>query len=191
MLESKDFPALTMADLQALLWYPEKRLYDTAKSKEDQESEGYEDDEAPDYANAARNLVVSKGVAEAAVRSAYARIDADVQAARRAGRVEREGDRGRGAEGVPGSQSGASEGETLGQTAPTFYSALERFLETNKTAKVLDAQCEGVKWTSLPTCSPRLLPRPIKAAQAGIPLSCSELTRVNALRLELREKPPL
>ena len=47
---------LTMSDLQALLWYPEKRLYDTAKQK-DGESRGYEDDEAPDYANAARKAV--------------------------------------------------------------------------------------------------------------------------------------
>lgn len=47
---------LTMSDLQALLWYPEKRLYDTAKQK-DGESRGYQDDEAPDYANAARKAV--------------------------------------------------------------------------------------------------------------------------------------
>ena len=48
---------LTMSDLQALLWYPEKRLYDTAKQKDGGESRGYKDDEAPDYANAARKSV--------------------------------------------------------------------------------------------------------------------------------------
>ena len=48
--------ALTMSDLQALLWYPEKRLYDTAKQK-DGESRGYKDDEAPDYANAAKTAI--------------------------------------------------------------------------------------------------------------------------------------
>jgi hypothetical protein len=47
---------LNMSDLQALLWYPEKRLYDTAKQK-DGESRGYKDDEAPDYANAAKTSV--------------------------------------------------------------------------------------------------------------------------------------
>ena len=47
---------LNMSDLQALLWYPEKRLYDTAKQK-DGESRGYKDDEAPDYANAAKAAV--------------------------------------------------------------------------------------------------------------------------------------
>lgn len=52
---------MTMADLQALLWYPEKRLYDAAKSAEDS-AEGYSDDEAPDYANAAIGLAKDQGV---------------------------------------------------------------------------------------------------------------------------------
>ena len=49
-------PDLTMADLQALLWYPEKRLYDSAKLVEAEDTKGYVDDEAPDYANAAVGL---------------------------------------------------------------------------------------------------------------------------------------
>ena len=48
---------LNMSDLQALLWYPEKLLYDTAKKSVGEESKGYKDDEAPDYANAARKFV--------------------------------------------------------------------------------------------------------------------------------------
>jgi len=48
---------LNMSDLQALLWYPEKLLYDTAKKPVGEESKGYKDDEAPDYANAARKFV--------------------------------------------------------------------------------------------------------------------------------------
>ena len=55
-----DMADLTMADLQALLWYPEKRLYDSAKKKPGEEALGYEQDEAPDYANAARKLVTSR-----------------------------------------------------------------------------------------------------------------------------------
>lgn len=51
---------LTMSDLQALLWYPEKRLYDSSKAPEGEESRGYADDEAPDYANAARKLVEAR-----------------------------------------------------------------------------------------------------------------------------------
>lgn len=49
-----------MSDLQALLWYPEKRLYDSSKAPEGEESRGYADDEAPDYANAARKLVEAR-----------------------------------------------------------------------------------------------------------------------------------
>ncbi len=48
--------ALTMSDLQALLWYPEKLLYDKAKQT-DGDTRGYTDEEAPDYANAARKAV--------------------------------------------------------------------------------------------------------------------------------------
>lgn len=62
-------PGLTMVDLQAVLWYPEKTLYEMAKeadekrnSKGEQDEEGYADDEAPDYANAARDLALSLGV---------------------------------------------------------------------------------------------------------------------------------
>jgi len=55
--QNPEFKDITMSDLQALLWYPEKRLYDTAKQNEGDESRGYEDDEAPDYANAARKIV--------------------------------------------------------------------------------------------------------------------------------------
>lgn len=62
---------LTMADLQALLWYPEKRLYDSAKS--DETLEGYGDDEAPDYANAAASLARGRGIAEEAIAAALAR----------------------------------------------------------------------------------------------------------------------
>jgi hypothetical protein len=61
---------MEMADLQALLWYPEKRLYDSAKS--DDELGGYEDDEAPDYANAAVALARSKGVSNDAIAAALA-----------------------------------------------------------------------------------------------------------------------
>ncbi len=67
----KENPDLTMADLQALLWYPEKRLYDKAKSAADI-ADGYADDEAPDYANAAINLAVSLGIDENVAKEAAA-----------------------------------------------------------------------------------------------------------------------
>ena len=104
-----DNPELTMADLQAVLWYPEKRLYDTAKEdsgravqldmfgaeRTEQESLlGYENDDAPDYANAAVALARAEGVAQekidAALQRASARVDA-AQRAKRAGRADRGG----------------------------------------------------------------------------------------------------
>jgi hypothetical protein len=62
-----EYADLTMADLQAALWYAEKRLYETAKEdiQVDEESiEGYADDEAPDYANAASNVARASGVSD-------------------------------------------------------------------------------------------------------------------------------
>ena len=60
---------MTMSDLQALLWYPERRLYDAAKADEEIEA-GYEDDEAPDYANAALELALANGVSKTRVLAA-------------------------------------------------------------------------------------------------------------------------
>lgn len=67
-------PKLTMADLQALLWYPEKRLYEAAKT--DEVSEGYDDDSAPDYANAAILVAKNAGVSDEAIKQAAVEVDA-------------------------------------------------------------------------------------------------------------------
>lgn len=88
----KEFPALTMSDFQALLWYPEKRLYDAAKTQ-DEATDGYEDDEAPDYANAAAKLARAQGVSDADIRAAVAAVDAELSAADRAAGA-RPGERG-------------------------------------------------------------------------------------------------
>lgn len=65
----KTNPDLTMSDLQALLWYGEKRLYDKARSAEDV-ADGYVDEDAPDYANAAMTLARSFGISENAIKEA-------------------------------------------------------------------------------------------------------------------------
>ena len=96
----KDYPALTMSDLQALLWYPEKRLYDAAKTS-DEATDGYEDDEAPDYANAAAKLARSQGIPDADIAAASAAVDAELQAAVGAAGVQR-GERG------PGDRTGSA-----------------------------------------------------------------------------------
>jgi hypothetical protein len=74
---------LTMADLQAVLWYAEKRLYETAKVKADQDdvdssdADGYEDDEAPDYANAAIGVARKQGVSENRINKVLQKIKND------------------------------------------------------------------------------------------------------------------
>ena len=74
---------LTMADLQAVLWYAEKRLYETAKVKADQDAidssdaDGYEDDEAPDYANAAIGVARENGVSSKRINEVLEKIKND------------------------------------------------------------------------------------------------------------------
>lgn len=73
----KQYPGLTMSDLQALLWYPEKRLYDAAGAiAEDDDAEaGYADDEAPDYANSAVKLAGLAGVEKSKIDAAIKEVD--------------------------------------------------------------------------------------------------------------------
>ena len=78
-LLQQEQPSLTMADLQALLWYPEKRLYDAAKTKDDQADTGYEDDAAPDYANAAAALAKELGVSEDLINQTIQEVDNELR----------------------------------------------------------------------------------------------------------------
>ena len=74
---------LAIADLQAVLWYPEKRLYDTATKKNN-------DDAPPDYATAASALARAKGISEHAITGALDAAQADYDRdARAAGRRAR------------------------------------------------------------------------------------------------------
>jgi len=62
---------LTMADLQAVYWYMEKRLYENAKvTVDDKSDEGYADEEAPDYANASIAVAREAGIEQAAIDQA-------------------------------------------------------------------------------------------------------------------------
>lgn len=84
----KTHPDLTMADLQAVLWYPEKTLYESAKGAVGVESE-YEEGNAPDYDNAAITIAREAGVPEELIRAADAAVDKELRAedsARRTGR---------------------------------------------------------------------------------------------------------
>jgi hypothetical protein len=69
--EDPKYRDLTMADLQAVLWYMEKRLYENAKVDADAGStKGYTQEEAPDYANAAIQVARNAGIAESAIEQA-------------------------------------------------------------------------------------------------------------------------
>ena len=78
-LLQQEQPSLTMADLQALLWYPEKRLYDAAKTKDEQADTGYEDEAAPDYANAAAALAKDMGVSEDLINQTIQEVDNELR----------------------------------------------------------------------------------------------------------------
>lgn len=71
----KDYPDLTMADLQAVYWYPEKRLYDVAKVDEDTDELTYDKGGLPDYEQAAIAFVSERNVKRAAINKEIKRID--------------------------------------------------------------------------------------------------------------------
>lgn len=75
---------LTMADLQAVLWYAEKRLYESAKdSNVDQEStNGYSDEDAPDYANAAAGVARELGISDRKINNALKKESKDERSRR-------------------------------------------------------------------------------------------------------------
>ena len=75
----QDYPTLTMADLQALVWYPEKKLYDSAKLKETIVETNYEDNEAPDYANAAVEFAARMGVSNEDIQIAIQEVNDELQ----------------------------------------------------------------------------------------------------------------
>ena len=71
----KDYPDLTMADLQAVYWYPEKRLYDVAKVDEDTDELTYDKGGLPDYEQAAIAFVSERDVKRAEINKEIKRID--------------------------------------------------------------------------------------------------------------------
>ncbi|OXE35709.1 MAG: hypothetical protein CGW95_12205 [Phenylobacterium zucineum] len=72
--KTPEYKDLQMADLQAVLWYAEKRLYESAKEDpSDEEVAGYSDSEAPDYANAAADVARSAGVSDRKIKNALTR----------------------------------------------------------------------------------------------------------------------
>lgn len=69
---------LTMADLQAALWYAEKKIYENTKS-EGEFVEDYEQDDAPDYANVMRDVAIKRGVPMERLKEIANRIDKEIE----------------------------------------------------------------------------------------------------------------
>lgn len=139
------YPALTMSDLQALLWYPEKRLYDAAKTAEEGET-SYEDDEAPDYANAAAALAKELGVSQDLIDQTIAEVDDELQAAeraRRAGRGAGDGILGQGAQQGVLNQAGRAEEVSLTEEEKALAEDIKSnggvTLDKNGNAAVIDS----------------------------------------------------
>jgi hypothetical protein len=83
--QDPQYADLTMADLQAALWYAEKRLYESAKEDiavDEESTEGYSDEDAPDYANAAAALARSKGVSDRKINNALKKESKDERSRR-------------------------------------------------------------------------------------------------------------
>ena len=88
-VRKRGYPNMTMSDLQALLWYPERRLYDVAK--ESNVSEGYTDDEAPDYANAAAKLARLNGIPDSEIKAVVTKTEKEYE--NRAATIQRDAGR--------------------------------------------------------------------------------------------------
>jgi len=97
---NKEYPDLTMADLQALVWYPEKKLYDSAKLKEAVVETGYEDNEAPDYANAAAGFVATMGISDDLIQNTIKEVNDELQSDEQSTGIQRDDDGRRVDEGV-------------------------------------------------------------------------------------------
>ena len=62
---------MTMSDLQAGMWYADKRLYEMSKDPLSSGAvDGYEDTDAPDYANAAVAVARAKNIDESLIQGA-------------------------------------------------------------------------------------------------------------------------
>ena len=131
-LQQLGYNGLTMADLQAVFWYPEKRLYDAATSDEDVAG-SYEADEAPDYANAAVALARSFKVPQADITAALEGVPgATTVSPGRTGRPTRGTGRAPAAV-VPGAV-GAQPSGAQGFTAQERGAFLQRYARPSTTA---------------------------------------------------------
>lgn len=78
---------LTMADLQASLWYAEKKIYENLKEDEGVFVSDYGTDDAPDYANVMREVALDRGVSPEKLEDAKQRLEDAIEKETRNGRT--------------------------------------------------------------------------------------------------------
>jgi len=185
---ARGYAKMTVADLQAILWYAEKRLYDAGTGSPDDSEDGFDDDKAPDYSNAAVTLAKGR-VPDADVAAALQRVRARAGTAghRRGlhptgggqtgapGRTRRVAVRPGGRfDGRPADPAPGIEGQLdpfpdteffQADTHATFYSRLARAVESSP-----QASASGAQWKAT-----------IKHAKAGINQDEFALTQVQDL----------
>jgi hypothetical protein len=102
----REYRNLSMADLQAALWYSEKRLYEHAKQNTSKDSaiEGYDDEGAPDFSNAAVKIALLRGISKEDINNALEESNAR--------RTRRDAEKvARAKAGVPGNAGGFTPAE--------------------------------------------------------------------------------
>lgn len=151
---------IEMADLQAVLWYPEKILYESFKEGEsyDAASDDYTEDSAPDYSNAAKQLATSKGIKNEQIDQALSERRRRTQQSERTGSslvsensvgVDKTLQKVKEIAAIPK----VKEEKEKGKTAPKKKMQLSRVEETAKALEEVMPKDEGISVavTALPT----------------------------------------
>jgi len=134
---------ITMADLQAVLWYPEKILYESFKKGQsfEESQEEYTEDSAPDYFNASKKIAKEKGVSNEKIEQIVSDYRRDTSS-RNVGR----GDQGAG-------ESNISDGKESLETVRTALQKAE-LEKPKKTPK--EKKTKGVSFSKQMTASPEV-----------------------------------
>lgn len=111
---------LTMADLQALLWYAEKKIYENTKTEGDEYVEDYDTDEAPDYANAMYEIALKEGVSKEKLDSIKQRVEKEIEDEQR--RTQEGSDGSEGSSGI--GHDSLSEGEKVKSFRALVFGAM-------------------------------------------------------------------
>ncbi|MDL2060443.1 hypothetical protein MUN46_010895 [Mesosutterella sp. AGMB02718] len=111
--DMKGLETLTMADLQASLWYSEKKIYENVKTPEGIYVKDYNTNDAPDYANEMRRQALAHGVPESTLDTISRRVDQEIAEEAKTKAAAKASKEGSGT----GAQTAASKDTTNGKSA--------------------------------------------------------------------------